>query len=249
MATVPLSAQVRGSRRIRIFFTGPLASGAFSSTTPYVVTSTSNIVSVPIVTNAVFAISTDPNAVEIEVNVDLIAGAQYTLTLTNVPTQSAPNFSGTIPIYVGQPIASVATPQPNVEPETSDIDLLLYGRDLYWNGSDIQETPGGDLATLWGQNNYLGAITRRVMSNGLTWDPGYGGKIQQYVDAPDVMQTPLAANVVSQARADDRTAQASVTVQQMSGTTDGGQWSVAVQVTGTDGLQPQTINIPLPSSS
>lgn len=249
MATVVLTTQIRGSRRIRIFFTGPLAAGAFTSTTPYVLTSTQSIVSVPIITNAVFAVAVDPNAVEMEVNVDLIAGAQYTLTLTNVPVVTPPNFTGSLQFTVGQPVNSPVQPLPNVEPETSDIDLLLYGRDLYWNGSDIQETPGGDLATLSGQDNYMNAITRRVMSPGITWDPDYGGKIGQYVDAPSVMQTPLAANIVSQARADDRTDQASVVVQQLPGDPEGGRWSVAVQITGKDGQQPMTINVPLPTSS
>ena len=83
-ALVVLTSQFRSIRRIRLGFSSALASGAFS-TTPYAVSSFDGLGASPIGVEAAFAISTDPNSVEISVNSDFTPGGQYLVTCTNVP--------------------------------------------------------------------------------------------------------------------------------------------------------------------
>ena len=235
-----LAGQFNGARRWRLFFSGPLASGAFL-VGPYAVSD--SIGPSPITVEAAYAISSDPNAVELSVSADFCGGQLYTVACTAVPgTGGGGSFTGTfqdrVPLQVLAP--------PNAEPAQSDIDIVLYSRDLLWNGADFVEDATGDLQTISGSPNWIGAMGRRMSFGPLGWARRYGADAYQYVDAPDVYQRPLAGAMLGQARQDNRTATASVSVVQAPDDPDG--WIFQMELTGRDNLQKQTIQIPSPSS-
>lgn len=241
MSTTLIADEFRGARRVRLVFSGALASGAFTSTSLYAVADADSSGPSPINVEAVFAISSNPNAVELSVSCDFVGGAHYTITCTSVPCADASHFTGSVQDRVALPVRAPV----NAEPETSDVDLVLYGRDLAWNGQDFVQGPGGDLATVTGQPNWQAAVTRRELSAGITWDPAYGAQANEYVDAPDIFQRPLAGILLAQARLDDRTAQASIEVAQ--DPNDADSWIFLMSLQGRDGLQPITVTIPSPS--
>lgn len=242
MATAINTLVLRGPRRVRLLFTGALAAGAFTSTSYYAAANSSNSLAPPLFVEAVFAIANTPNGVEVSLSQDFVPGDLYTFTVTAVPTVDGSNPSGSVQVTVPQPLQSAT----NTEPATSDIDLVLYGEDLYFNGADIVEDSTGDLATLSGSDNWVTAIQRRMMSYGIKWDPSYGPKSYEYVDAPQPYQLPFAGALVAQAKADNRTAQCTVTV--APAPLDPGGFVFQLTITGRDGLQPQTFSVPPPQN-
>ena len=240
MANALLTVLFRGDRRIRLIFTGALASGAFTSTGPYAVASADGAGASPISVVAVFAILGTPNAVELAIDSDLSGGLQYTIMCTGVPSADLSSFTGSITSEVGLSVASA----PNTEPAQNDYERLLYGVDLMHDGTDFVEDPTGDLAELSGPDNWQSAMEWRMGSYGLPWNPGYGPEPDQYVDAPQTYQLPLAGSLLAQARLDDRTAQASVDL--ASDTT--GDFYFNLKITGRDKLQTVTVKVPLPNS-
>ena len=230
----------RGLSRTRLFFANALASGAFTSTSYYAIASADGLGPAVMNVVAVFAVASNSAAVELAVEPPMNPGGLYTLTATSVPCADSSTFTGSLQGRTGIPVAA----PPNVEPERNDFTLLLYSRDLLYQGNDFAETAGGDLATVSGQANYFGAIERRMSSSGLTWDPGYGPRADQYVNAPDALSRPLAGVLVAQARADDRTAQATVQVVTLPGDASGNGWLFEVTVVGKDGLAPKTLTVP-----
>jgi hypothetical protein len=240
MATSLNTLLFRGTRRIRLFFTGPLAAGAFTSVFLYAVTSIDGLGASPINVVAVFAIANDPNAVELAVDSDATPGGQYRIDCTAVPCADATLFTGSL---VSQTGLVLITP-PNVEPATDDLQLLLYNRDLLHDGNDFVEDASGDLAVTSGRPNWKAAMTRRMTSPGLPWDPAYSPRPDQYVDAPQTYQLPLAGALLAQARLDNRTRQASVDVVQSP--TNSGDWVFQMSITGKDELDPAQIFIPPP---
>jgi hypothetical protein len=240
MAIILQSDLFVGTRRIRLFFSGPLASGAFTNLALYSVENVDGLG--PATTNvvALFGFTSNPNAVELAIDADWTAGALYEVDCAAVPGADGSLFTGSI--QDRYPDGSMVVP-PNVEPETNDLELLLYGRDLMWNGQDFVEDSTGDLALISGRANWQGAMGRRMTSAGLTWDVGYGPDADESVDAPAIMQPALAGRFLAQARADDRTKQASVDY------SDDPSTGVAVFilcVTGRDGLDPISVPVPLP---
>jgi hypothetical protein len=248
--TLFTSLVIRGSRRVRLVFSGNLAAGAFTSLAYYSVTTADGTTSVPITVEAVFAISGAANNVELSVSADWTPGAQYLVTVTAVPTPDGSNPTASLPASI--PINLPATPQTsiaNVEPETADLDLLLFGRDLLFApGGGFVEDATGDLATVTGRDNYEGAMNRRMIGNPLLWAPKYSPRAEDFVDAPSTYARPLAGRLLSQARADDRTASATVDVQQVAGDPNGGSWFFEMALVPVDGLSPITVNVTPPIS-
>lgn len=233
-----LTTQFRSIRRIRLGFSSALASGAFL-TTPYAIASADGLGASPISIEAAFAISSDPNSVELSVNADFTPGGQYVVTCTNVPPVTGTDFTGTIQ---GQYGTLLLTAAPNVEPETTDLELILYGVDIQWDGVDFDEDPTGDLQTIAGRPNWQAALNRRMISNGITWDASYGAKAYAAVDAPQTYQQSLAGKFLAQARLDNRTKQASIAFQQ--NPTNLQEFDFAMYVTGRDGLDPLVVPAP-----
>jgi hypothetical protein len=240
MSTAFNQVLVRGARRIRLFFTGALAAGAFTSTSYYAVADTENQTALPITVEAVFAISTDGTAVELSLSQDFTPGVLYAVTVTAVPTVDASNPSGTVDVTTGNPVQQTI----DAEPEVDDFELLLYGEDLYFNG-DYVEDATGDLATFGGRDNWQTAILRREMSNGVKWDQAYGAKSYQYVDAPQSLQIPFAGTLVAQAKADNRTKQA--TCVPSFAPNDPGGFVFLITLVGTDGLDAGSVTVPSPA--
>jgi hypothetical protein len=240
--TIALTAdQFRGTRRWRLTFSGPLAGGAFSPSL-YGVVSTDN--TGPTITiEAVFAIASDPNSAELSVSCDFTAGAIYTAMCTAVPAADSTFFTGSITDRVGQPVVA----PPNVEPETNDYQLVLYQRDIAWGSAGFAEDATGDLLLVSGRPNWQGALSRRMISDGVTWDATYGAKSQLYVDAPDAYQPALAGLFLAQARLDNRTKSASIDFGVNPNDPQG--FGFALSVTGRDGLDPVAIPAPIPAGT
>jgi len=240
-----LSDSFRGQYRIRLQFSSALAAGAFTVPSMYSVSTADNQGASPITVVSLFAISSDPNSVEIAINSPFAQGCLYTVLCTSVPPVSGTSFTGTITDRFPQ----ATTAYQNVEPETSDYFLILYNRDVQWDGSDFDETASGDLQTVSGRPNWKGAMNRRVVSYGVQWDTSYGGKTGQFVDAPSPMQTSLAGALLSQARLDNRTRSASISVVENTADPVGGSWFLDMHLVGIDGLGTITVSSPVPVSS
>jgi hypothetical protein len=238
--TIALTAdQFRGTRRWRLTFSGPLASGAFTSTSYYAIASADQT-GPTITVEAVFAIASDPNSVELSASCDFTAGALYIANVTAVPAADSSTCTGSITDRVGQPV----TAPPNVEPETSDYQLVLYQEDIAWGSAGFAEDATGDLLTISGRPNWQGALSRRMISDGVTWDATYGAKAQQYVDAPDAYQPSLAGLFLAQARLDDRTKSASIDFSVNPNDPQG--FGFSLYATGRDNLDPVAIAAPIP---
>lgn len=239
MAIALVSLELRGSRRVRAIFTGALGSGAFTSTSYYSVTASDGGLN-PLHVVAVFAIANSSNAVEMALDTELTGGSLYSIAFAAVPGADASTFTGSQLIRQALDLQAL----PNVEPETQDVNLLLYGRDLLFRG-DFVQSPSGDLATVAGRPNWLGAMGRRFGSEGVNWDPTYGARADEAVEAPAPLAPAFAGSLAAQARLDDRTSQASVSLQLSS--LDPAGFVFAVAIVGRDGLATQTVRISPPS--
>lgn len=188
----------RSARRVRLVFDGALAASAFTSTTYYAIANTDGLAPSPTVSGVV-AIVGQTNQIELATSLDLIGGAQYTVTVTAAPAADLTTCTGSLPMQLG----AVLVPQ-NSEPATNDVDEALYLIDLVWSGDDFVEDASGDLATISGIANLKGAIERRWMQEGLPYDPSYGVKSSQYVDGAAGAVLGIKGEMVAQARQDPR---------------------------------------------
>lgn len=193
------AVEIRHERRIRLVFTNSLASGAFV-TGFYVVSNLDGLGTSPNVNGALVVSGAAAN-VELALSADLVAGALYQVSAIGVPAIDSS-------VTPGGSILQFRVPLPtsllNVEPKVDDGDRLLYGQDIVWNGIDFLETSNGDLYVVSGVNNARLAVERRLLSEGLLWDPSYGAKPRQYVDAVASTVGNLKATLEQQAQADDR---------------------------------------------
>jgi hypothetical protein len=98
----------------------------------------------------------------------------------------------------------------NVEQNQDQSGAVLFGTDLVWTGSDFLQNASGDLSIVVGTTNVLAALGRRVLSDGLPYDPSYGAKPRSYVDAPTSTMGNLRATVLGQLTADPRVVSADV---------------------------------------
>lgn len=188
-------------RRIRVTFTVALASGAFTSIAWYSVNSLSGQAASPSVV-AAYVVANSSHVVELVLGADLVQGQAYRISAVGVPAQDAtttPNPStqdasyGTKPQVVGRYTGGV-----------SELEEVLYSRDLVFKGGDFVETPGGDLDTVAGAENLELALNRRALSNGLPWDPRYGLRAYDHVDGTGQGLLPLRGRAETQMKLDDR---------------------------------------------
>lgn len=201
--TIELSGIVpRHERRLRLVFTNTLAAGAFGTPAPvyYVVDNEDGLGVSPGIAAALI-VSADIANVELALDADLVEGALYRVTAIGVP---AADLSTSTSASDQRFRFGSKTIGPDNEPKVSDIDLLLYGRDLTHNGVDYLETVDGDLGTTAGLPNAQGAIRRRMLGAPLAWAPDYSPRAREYVDAPLPAIGTLRTRLERQALRDDR---------------------------------------------
>ena len=207
MAISFVALTLRHERRIRCFFSEPVASAAFISTVYYTVTNVDGHALSPDVVAAI-AVANSPNVVELQLGHDLVAGASYDVSAVGVPgtgtsTTQPPstlraNFSQA-PGGGGQPVASQA-------------ERILYGADVAFEAADWREDARGDLAEVAGLASLETDLRNMLASNGLPWAPDFGLQARRYVDGPGPAMAELRGRAESQARADDRVADATAAI-------------------------------------
>lgn len=192
---------------MQLVFSGNPAVGAYGvNPSYYQITSLDDIGADPAV-SAALVVPGSPTNVELALAADLVPGGRYTLTAVGVPAQSGPaTTNASTEVFTFGNNFKV----PNQEPEVDASEILLYGRDLVWNGTDFQETATGDLATISGSPNAIAALERRALSEGLSYDPGYGAKPRQYVDGVAIGTASLRTVLIEQMYQDDRVKKADV---------------------------------------
>lgn len=197
MALLLVAITQRSPRRIRLSFDHTLASGAFS-TTPYVVSNTDAKGPDPAIREAL-AVPNSPHVVELVLSLNLVGGALYQVTCTAVPDTEPATFTGSMSFETSTP-----APAPSVTITLEDIDRLLYGSDIFWNGEDFVEAPNGDLARISGVPNVEASTLRRIDADGLPWEPNYGGKARAAIDAPTPSLRSLRGQIQRDLLRDDR---------------------------------------------
>lgn len=204
MATL-LALVPRHERRVRLVFDTALAAGAFAAVTFYAITNEDGLGAHPAVIGAI-AVPNTPAAVDLVVDSDLVDGALYNVAVTAVPAVDLSTATGTLPIRLGQHVAAQ-----DLEVSPGDVDALLYGQDCIWSGTDYVETPQGDLAVHAGPDVVRADIRAGCLSEGLQWDPEWGAKPRQHVDAVAASVPAYKAEVLRQIYRDDRVRIARVT--------------------------------------
>jgi hypothetical protein len=220
--TFQLSAiTYRSPRRVRLSFSEALGAGAFQVARYTVVSLEAAGTDRGVC--AALLVPDAPHVVELAMDGDLFSRAKYQISCVEVPAAGAGVFSGSL---------EVATPAPAKAPssaiEAPDVGALLYGIDLAWNGTDIAEGPGGDLATVSGLANVEAAVRRTLVADGLPWDKTYGPHLRGYVDAAPGVLPEMVGAIQRALRSDDRIQRVRVT------TTPAREiGEVTVSVTGT----------------
>lgn len=199
---------INSETRVRLIFSGALASGAFVASL-YSTTDVTLDAAGPAVV-AALAVAGFNNQVELVLGSPLAAGNAVSANCSAVPGADLSTFSGSLSAVFG---ASV-TFTPNVEPEQDASDALVFGRDVVHDGADYVEDATGDLVSVEGVPNVEGALYRRVRAYGLPWDPSFGPKLDDYVDGPNEAAAPATGLIKQQMLADDRTQSCSVTLEE-----------------------------------
>jgi hypothetical protein len=229
-----LSTYAYRPRRIRLEFTSAVASGGFVSSL-YSVTSEDSTSASPNI-RAVYAVAGQPSTVELVLDFDMVDGAAYVVTAVGVPAVAGGSTPGGTS---GRFRFSQVYAPADVEPLVSDLDVILFGRDLIWNGNDFEEGTDGDLARVSGVPNVLGALDRRLKGSPLPYAADYSPNAREFVDSNDA--APLGSRLRQQALRDPRVKSVRV---EASETTDGDTvFIVSPKLIG--GTAPQPISITL----
>lgn len=169
-------------RRIRLVFDAPLGAGAFGTSAAvlafYTLQNQDGLgPSTPTV--AALILPGNANAVELAFGGDLAGGALYVVSAIGVPAvdTTVTDASSSTPFRFGTSQVRV-----NQEVPQDDYAALLYGVDLIHSGTDYLESSDGDLASVSGIPCVESDLRRGALSNGLLWDPTWGGFLRYYVD-------------------------------------------------------------------
>jgi hypothetical protein len=197
---------VRSNRRVRLVFSNVLAAGAFDAA-KYAITNLDGKGPNEVVQEALI-VPDSSNTVELNLKFDLAPSSLYRLAATAVPAQDASTVTTTQDFRIaGDPLP--ASPTVSID----DIDALTLGADLLWDGDDMVEDADGDLARVSGAQNAESALTRRMESDGIPWDPDYGLHPREYVDGPPGALPTLVSQASRQAKLDDRVKSVTVAVE------------------------------------
>lgn len=196
-----LRAEIRSSTRIRLYYTSNLNSYAFRDVSKYTLVSTNAGTNLPSFI-AEYAVPAEGNAVELILNSDLSKDCSYDVIVNNLSYFE----NSTTYRCISNSFVSVYNGSVKKRPSIGNDDLLeeLYGVDLIWDGEDLVETFGGDLASITGDEMVKNAIVRRLLSNGLPWDKNYGAMTRKYVDGTRFALSSLRSNLLNQCLSDNR---------------------------------------------
>lgn len=245
MPTVEMTAAIaRNERRLRLVFSANLAAGAFTTFSYYTIANQDGKGIDPNVV-AALVITDSATNVELVLDNDLVAGALYQVSAIGVPSTNggSSTSASTQLLRMSAPVAS--NRQPNTEPATSDAELLLYGIDLIWNGTDFQETANGDLDRIGGTQNALQALLRRATGHPLLWAPNYSPNARVYVDSPQGSMVSLRGKLQDQMLRDDRVKSVAVKLQFDDDEPDQSFFTVASVLIG--GQAPAAFPVTVPS--
>lgn len=231
---------VRHERRVQLVFSTALASGAFTTLSLYTLANLDSLATDPTVV-AAFIAPGNPNAVELALGVGIASGVLYSISAIGVPAldASVTPAGSTLPLRTGNAVGD-----PNAEVNADDTLALLFGVDIVHDGVDYVEDATGDLATISGPANGAQAVLKRLLSEGVSWNPSYGGKPRQYVDgAPGELPT-LKGELLRQAYLDDRVKK--VTSELLPDASDPAVATIrhTVQFVGVTGTVPVNVSIP-----
>ncbi len=196
--------QIRSPYRVRLGIDGGVVSGSLVASL-YAVTSLDGIGASP----AVSGVLAVPGGafVELALAVPLADGGRFRFTATAVPTAASP-FTGSEDVLV----PTKATVPASAPLGSDSFDRVLYGADLLSLGGDLVESQDGDLAEIAGLENVRTSVARRLVANGLPYDPTYGARAREYVDAPSPSAGSLAGELTAQAAQDPRVTKATTSL-------------------------------------
>lgn len=201
------SVAVRSPTRIRVKYTTALTIGAYEVFWFSVACLDSSTPDPGV--RVVFMIPGLANEMELVLDTDLSPGGAYQLTsLAGIPAADG-SFSE-------QSVTSFNAPMPRPAPSTAvsanDVSAQLYGVDLLHDNGDFVETADGDLATITGPANAIGAAVRIGVSEALPYSANYGAQLRKYVDAPSPMARSARGDLERALRRDDRIQRVTATV-------------------------------------
>lgn len=183
------------ARRVRVEFSSPVDTGGYDRT-KYALTSEDSTSASPSILK-VYAVSGRPNIVELVLEFDMIDSAAYTLIVTSIPAVGGGTISGSARF-----IFNVIFQPVNIEPIVNDYDVVLFGRDIIWNGQDFEEDGAGDLKRVSGIPNVMHALDRRLKGSPLPYDADYSPNAREFVDSNTA--TPLGSRLKQQTLRDPR---------------------------------------------
>jgi hypothetical protein len=199
------SVIVRQPTRLRLRFSNTLASGAFS-TSWFTLASLDAAGADPEV-SAALVVASAANELELVLTAPLVPGGLYEITVA-AGLPAADSSTTAVASQVFRPPTPAAPPSPSVQ--QSDLMALVYGVDIVHNGQDFVLAPSGDLETVSGPENAKTAVVRRLLSDGLPYNPSYGGRAREFVDAPTPTLPAARGRLEAEARREPRVRSARV---------------------------------------
>lgn len=192
----------RNERRLRLVFSSAPAAGAFGTPGPaaYIVDNEDGAGPSPGIASAIIVAGAVTN-VDLALDADLAQGALYRVRAIGVLGVDATTSTS---LSDQRFRFGVSAQRANFEPKANDAEILMFGRDLFWTGTDYGETAEGDLATVGGLRNAQGAQRRRMLGAPLAWAPEYSPRARQYVDAPLPSIGTLRGKLEANSLRDDR---------------------------------------------
>jgi hypothetical protein len=177
---------LRSTTRIRVFWSS--ADGIPAAPGSYTILSLDGRGAPPTAV-AVLVVAADSTQRELVLSWELVGGASYSLS-DGVSTTRFVTPESRPAIAVGL--------------TGNSFDREFFGVDLFFAGNDFVERIDGDLAELAGEPNGRAAFQRGQLCEGLPWAPDWGGRLREFVGAPDPVLTQMSGNITAQARRDDR---------------------------------------------
>src|SRR3972149_2596503 len=178
--------EIRSTTRIRVFWSS--ATGTPSAPGSYTLLSLDGRGAPPTAV-AVLVVAADSTQRELVLSWELVGGASYSLS----------GGGSTTRFVTPEPRPAIAAGL-----TCNSFDREFFKVDLFFDGTDYVEQIDGDLAELAGEPNGRAAFQRGMLCEGLPWAPDWGGKLREFVGAPDPVLIQMSGNIMAQARRDDR---------------------------------------------